>query len=178
MKKKIIILVILIVSTLFISGITYSKFNSKASLISDDEKIASFVFDGKKTDNINISLDELKPGDLKDYNFTVSNNNENYSSDVTLNYTITIKTYHFIPLNINLYKEENNKSNLVLTCDETYSRNEENALVCNSDVFEMVYNEKINDNYRLNISFPQDYNDSSYSNITDYIDIEIKSWQK
>ena len=27
-------------------------------------------------------------------------------------------------------------------------------------------------------SFPQDYNDSSYSNITDYIDIEIKSWQK
>ena len=42
----------------------------------------------------------------------------------------------------------------------------------------MVYNEKINDNYRLNISFPQDYNDSSYSNITDYIDIEIKSWQK
>ena len=81
-------------------------------------------------------------------------------------------------LNINLYKEENNKSNLILTCDETYSRNEENALVCNSDVFEMVYNEKINDNYRLNISFPQDYNDSSYSNITDYIDIEIKSWQK
>ena len=36
MKKKIIILVILIVSTLFISGITYSKFNSKASLTSDD----------------------------------------------------------------------------------------------------------------------------------------------
>ena len=88
MTKKIIILVILIVSTLFISGITYSKFNSKASLTSDDEKIASFVFDGKKTDNINISLDELKPGDLKDYTFTVSNNNENYSSDVTLNYTI------------------------------------------------------------------------------------------
>ena len=92
MKKKIIILVILIVSTLFISGITYSKFNSKASLTSDDEKIASFVFDGKKTDNINISLDELKPGDLKDYTFTVSNNNENYSSDVTLNYTAYYET--------------------------------------------------------------------------------------
>lgn len=178
MKKKIIVLVILIVSILFISGITYSKFSSNASFTSVDEKIASFVFDGKKTDNINISLDELKPGDLKDYNFTVSNNNENYSSDVTLNYTITIKTYHFLPLNINLYKEEENKSNLVLTCDETYSRNLENALVCNSDVFEMIYNEKINDNYRLNISFPDKYNDSIYSNITDYIDIEIKSWQK
>ena len=33
-------------------------------------------------------------------------------------------------------------------------------------------------NYKLRISFPEEYNDEIYSNLVDYIDIEIKSWQK
>ena len=179
MKKKVIILVILIVCTLFISGLTYSKFNVDADLVMEDQKIASFVFQGNKTDNINIPLDSIVPGDSKDYLFSVSNNDDNKNSEVTLNYQLTIKTYHFLPLKINLYKEDNDSnSNIILTCDETYSRNEENSIVCNSDVIEMNYKEKVNDNYRLNISFPSNYNESEYSNITDYIDLEIKSWQK
>ena len=34
------------------------------------------------------------------------------------------------------------------------------------------------DDYKLVISFPQEYNDVLYSNLVDYMSIEIESWQK
>jgi hypothetical protein len=34
------------------------------------------------------------------------------------------------------------------------------------------------DNYKLKVKFSNEYNDEVYSNLTDYINLEIKSWQK
>ena len=34
------------------------------------------------------------------------------------------------------------------------------------------------DNYKLEITFPNEYHDEKYSNLVDYIKIEIDSWQK
>ena len=33
------------------------------------------------------------------------------------------------------------------------------------------------DNYRLDISFPAEYNGSDFTELVDFIDIEIRSWQ-
>ncbi len=178
MKKKLIIIISLFISILFISGITYSKFNVNSNFIVENQKIASFIFEGKKLDNLNIALDSLKPGETKTYDFSIANKKENKNSEVNINYQIIIKTYHFIPTNINLYKIENGKEKFILKCDETFSRNESNSLICSTDVFEISYLNEIEDNYQLKVEFDNNYNAEEYSNLVDYIDLEIKSWQK
>ena len=99
-------------------------------------------------------------------------------SNVTLNYQIIIKTYHFMPLKLELYKVTEDKEELIMTCDENYSRNENNELVCNSPEQEMTYTKEAIDNYKIKAIYPNEFDGIEYSDIVDYIDVEIKSWQK
>ena len=177
MKRKIIIVFVLIIAILFGSGITYSIFRSNTSG-SVNQKIAKFVFEAKEVDELNIPLADMYPGVTKDYSFSVTNKQDSKISNVTLNYQIIIKTYHFMPTVIELKKVDGKEETLILTCDESFTRNSNNELVCNSQVLEMSHNIESLDNYKLVIKFPESYNDEMYKDVVDYIDIAIKSWQK
>lgn len=177
MKRKIIIVFVLIIAILFGSGITYSIFRSNTSG-SVNQKIAKFVFEAKEVDELNIPLADMYPGVIKDYSFSVTNKQDSKISNVTLNYQIIIKTYHFMPTVIELKKVDGKEETLILTCDESFTRNSNNELVCNSQVLEMSHNIESLDNYKLVVKFPESYNDEMYKDVVDYIDIAIKSWQK
>ena len=177
MKRKIIIVFVLIIAILFGSGITYSIFRSNTSG-SVNQNIAIFVFEAKEVDELNIPLADMYPGVTKDYSFSVTNKQDSKISNVTLNYQIIIKTYHFMPTVIELKKVDGKEETLVLTCDESFTRNSNNELVCNSQVLEMSHNIESLDNYKLVVKFPESYNDEMYKDVVDYIDIAIKSWQK
>lgn len=178
MNKKVFFVILLATLIVFFSGITYSFFNSTAKLSSSNQGIASFIFETQNLEKIELALDGLKPGDKKEFLFSVTNKKKEKVSDVTVEYRLKIKTYHFIPLVINLYKMENDKETFIGACDETASRNTDNELVCNMPI-DILSNtmEQIN-NYKLKIDFPSEYNDISYSNLVDFINIEIDSWQK
>lgn len=175
-RLKIIIMLVCAIVLVCGSGITYSLFTSDAKLIAN-QKIAKFVFNATKTDLIELPIADLNPGDSVDYTFKVTNTLDTDTSEVTINYQMTIKTYHFMPLEIKLYKVEDDEEILVLTCDETYSRNEDNQLVCNTEKQTMSHNHKVQDEYKLEVIFPDEYNSEVYTDLVDYIDIEIKSWQ-
>ncbi|MDD4705608.1 MAG: hypothetical protein PHS24_00130 [Bacilli bacterium] len=164
---------ILVVMIIFSLGITYSVFQSSAGLVIEDQNIAKFVFNTKQLDDINIPLLDIKPGENKEYLFSVANNENGNKSDVSFEYQIIIKTYHFIPLKITLYKDET----IFGVCDETYSRNQNNELVCNMPVNSVDYNTEKTNYYKLLVNFPAEYDDSIYSGLVDYINLEIKSWQ-
>lgn len=174
-KTRLKIIVMLISSIVLIcgSGITYSLFTSSSKLVAN-QKIAQFVFNATKTDVIELPIANLNPGAKSEYKFQVTNNIDNKRSDVTIKYQMTIKTFHFMPLEINLYKE--NEETPLLTCEES-SRNTDNEVVCNTEVQTMDYKLNATDNYKLVIEFPEEYNDDTYMDLVDYIDIEIKSWQ-
>ena len=174
-KTRLKIIVMLVSSIVLIcgSGITYSLFTSSSRLVAN-QKIAQFVFNATKTDVIELPIANLNPGAKSEYKFQVTNNIDNKRSDVTIKYQMTIKTFHFMPLEINLYKE--NEETPLLTCEES-SRNTDNEVVCNTEVQTMDYKLNATDNYKLVIEFPEEYNDDSYTDLVDYIDIEIKSWQ-
>ena len=174
-KTRLKIIVMLISSIVLIcgSGITYSLFTSSSKLVAN-QKIAQFVFNATKTDVIELPIANLNPGAKSEYKFQVTNNIDNKRSDVTIKYQMTIKTFHFMPLEINLYKE--NEETPLLTCEES-SRNTDNEVVCNTEVQTMDYKLNATDNYKLVIEFPEEFNDDSYTDLVDYIDIEIKSWQ-
>jgi hypothetical protein len=177
MKYK--VLTILLVLILFTSGLglTYSFFRSGTNA-NANRNVAKFIFNTESLDEFQLSLIGLKPGDTQDYAFAVSNNNADGKSDVTLEYQMTVKTYHLIPLKIELYKVNGETEELILTCDETYNRNSKNELVCDAPLQVIAYSLEKLDNYKLRVEFPSEYNEIIYSNLVDYIDVEIKSWQK
>ena len=175
-KKTRLKIIVMLISTIVLicgSGITYSLFTSSSKLVAN-QKIAQFVFNATKTDVIELPIANLNPGAKSEYKFQVTNNIDNKRSDVTIKYQMTIKTFHFMPLEINLYKE--NEETPLLTCEES-SRNTDNEVVCNTEVQTMDYKLNATDNYKLVIEFPEEYNDDTYMDLVDYIDIEIKSWQ-
>ena len=178
MKKKIYLVIILIMLITFFSGITYSFFHSSASMNSSNQEIAGFIFEATDLDQIDLNLNGLIPGESREYLFSVTNKSDENVSDVNIEYQLSIKTYHFIPLTIDLYQIKDEKETLVGSCDEKSERNSENELVCAMPISTLINSEEQIDDYKLKISFPSKYNDISYSNLVDYINIEIESWQK
>jgi hypothetical protein len=143
-----------------------------------DQGVAKFIFNTEVLNEIELPLVDLNPKESKEYLFAVSNNKSDSKSDVSIEYMMTLKTYHLVPLNIELYKIDGEVEDLVLVCDETYTRNSENELVCNTPVEIMNHSSLELDNYKLKVEFTSGYDDEIYSNLVDYINIEIKSWQK
>ena len=179
MKKRIFMIIFLLIMIVLGLGVTYSAFTSEMNLIINQE-IASFIFEANQTDHISLALSDLKPGDKTSYKFSVSNNKkieeEVNVSNVTINYQILVSTYHFIPLNIKLYKADSEEA--LLVCDETIARTASNEIVCTTETQNMEYTSGITDDYELKVEFDNKYNQEEYSDLVDYIDIEIKSWQK
>lgn len=179
MKKKVMIIIILGVLITFLSGITYSLFTSRATMISTNQGIASFIFEANNLDHIDLNLNGLVPGESKEYLFTVTNTNKkNKISEVTVEYKLLLKTYHFMPLDISLYQVGEEKDELIGTCDETEGRNANKELVCAMPLGTLTNGVKEKDDYKLVVTFPSVYNDAAYSNLVDYMSIEIESWQK
>lgn len=176
-KIKLNIIVMLICGIIIIlgSGITYSLFSSSSRLIAN-QKVARFIFEAKKTDLIELPITNINPGDKTEYRFQVANTLDSKQSEVTINYQMIIKTYHFMPLDIELYKIEDGEEKKILTCDETYSRTD-NQLICNTEIQTLNHNIAKMDDYKLKMTFPAKYNDENYTELVDYIDIEINSWQ-
>lgn len=180
MKMKYRILIILSVLIMFTTyyGLAYSFFNSDSTLDPSDKNIAKFIFNSESLDQFQLSLIDLYPGDTKEYEFSVSNSNLEIRSDVSVEYQMTFKTYHFIPLIIELYKLNGESEELILTCDETFSRSDQNELICDAPIQDMAYSSEGLDNYKVKVKFPNEYNDETYSDLVDYLNIELKSWQK
>lgn len=174
MKYKILIFLFIVMFLIFSTGITYSYFSSDAQLSNVDQRIAKFVFDAETLDRLELPLIDLVPGQSEEYEFSISNGSDENLSDVSIEYQLTIFTPHFTPLIIELYKDDA----LVMSCDETYSRNDNNELVCNSPLQELSHTDEAMDDYKLVITFDGLYSDEVFSNLVDYINIEIKSYQK
>jgi len=176
-KSKLLIILIIII-IIFIAGITYSAFKSNANLESSDQNIAKFIFNAKVTDEISLPIIDLKPGVIQAFNFAVTNSSELGTSDVNIDYQMTIKTPHFMPTNINLYQIIDSQEKLILTCDENYDRNLDNEIVCNAPLQTINYLNNTIHNYKLYVDIPVTYNQPIYQNLIDYINIDIKSQQK
>lgn len=178
-RKKRVVIVLFILSFLMLGyGVAYSFFNSNTTLSSNETDIASFIFNAESLDEFQLSLNDLKPGNNVEYPFSVSNNYMGKVSNVSVNYRITLKTYHLLPLVIELYKINGTLEELILTCDETYARNSMNEIVCDTPVQELGHISGKLDDYKLKVRFLDNYNDAIYADLVDYLNIKIESWQK
>lgn len=174
MKYRLLLILILFSLMIGFTGITYSMFTSESSFTIRDMQIAEFIFETERTDHIELDFADLKPGEFKEFSFKVTNAKDDIVTNVTTEYQIIINTFHFMPLLIELYKGDE----LVMTCDENYLRNADNALLCNSDIWEMDYSSIETEDFKVKVTFPSKYNSYEYTDLVDFIDIHISSWQK
>ena len=175
MKRRITLIIMFGFLNILLVGVTYSFFKADSKLFANQD-IAKFVFEAEETSTISVPITDLNPGDSASYTFEVTNNVDEVVSQVSINYQCIIKTYHLMPLEIKLFKT-GAVDELILTCDENFNRDSDNQIVCNSLIQDMAYDSKVSDSYRLDIVFPEKYNDEDYSGLVDYIDIDIRSWQ-
>lgn len=181
MKKKKIILILLIVYILIFGvNTTYSMYKSGSD--SDVElSFAKIIFNNQELNNVSLPINNLIPGESLEYQFMVSNNKDGNVSEITIGYSIVIETFNIIPANIKLYNI-NDETPIIECNNENFNRNTENKLICNSENFELKYNEEKTNNYKLVISIDEyDQNNEvwseEYSDLIDFIDIKINSWQ-
>ncbi len=161
-------------------GLVYSAFHTTGKLNSENLGVAKFIFNTDIKDKLDFPLIDLKPGDIKEYDFSVCNSNENNISEVSMEYEIIISTYHLIPLDLLLYKLDGEEEEEILRCEEgeNFSRNEVNYLVCKTPSRNLSHNQEVVDSYKLRIQFKENYHDEIYSELVDFINMEVKSWQK
>lgn len=177
-KSRILVIIVLLIFIIYGCGITYSIFNAGKNFSSVNEKTAQFIFNSEKTDHLEFDLSTLTPGETEEYHFKVTNTDEEQRSEVTINYFFAIKTYHFMPLDIRLYKVIDEEEVEIINCDETYSRDKNNYLICNSKTEEMKYSSEESDEYVLKVTFLKEYDNAIYSDLVDFIALDIKSFQK
>ena len=100
-----------------------------------------------------------------------------------IDYKITIQTYHLIPTTIKLYDTNDGNRELLLTCNESAQRDEEYKINCVSDDYTLYYSSNDEDNYEVEVIFDSTDAEGNpwsqdYSELLDFIDIKIDSWQK
>ena len=178
-KYKVIGMLFLLNLLSIAAGATYSYFKGGAFLNSDDISLAKFVFEANTLEEFELPLNNIKPGDDNDYFLSVKNNENNVLSEIDVEYKITIKTYHFIPLEILLYNVNDTEELLILDCNEDdFDRNDKNELVCITDEILLPYKTMKEDQYKLNINFKEEFNELMYQDLVDFIQLRIDSWQK
>ncbi len=177
MKKRLIIFMGIATFIIFGFGLTYSMFISDGNLVSNTE-LATFIFEAKKTDEIELPLLDINPGDNKEYLFSVTNTDTVDTSDVLIEYKIKLKTYHFIPLKLELFSDKEGVETLIFNCTEDMGRNSEGELECVSDVLTLDFKTQEVDDYKLKVSFEEAYNDWQYADLVDYVNLEIEAEQK
>lgn len=170
--KKRFWLVIASVSLILISSIvsnmSFSRYevSQNASLTAPlGDMIYSFTKLPNNNSNIVYQLDAMKPGDTKEYNFSVLNNTGTATaqSKVPFNYTITIETYGNLPLTIKL-ENTGLPSGSGVACPTTtasYSSSKPNLSLTATGT--MYVNNYHTHTYKVTVTWPSANKTSTYS---------------
>jgi hypothetical protein len=172
--RKIILIFILLIILMVVIRNTYSRYSSYGTSAADVD--VAFYFVKGETLSEDIVLDEIAPGNSYTYTFSVANNNGIQRTETALKYTITIKATTNLPLTYKLYVNDGNENiieeyEITKDEDETYFKTMKSA----EKTFGFKENEE--DTYKLEITFPEEYNSMEYQGTIEYLEMKIDAQQ-
>lgn len=158
-KSKVHILIVLILITSgFSAFFTYSKYFSSVKYESGGKVAIPII--SNKDDEL---LFTIKPGEIHEYEFGVSNQIDDITSEVTMKYRLKLEALNNLPLEYELYTFDNNilgDSNILDSNNATQK-------------FDMpIQKTEIINKYKLIIKWKEDEKNYLYSKETEYIKIE------
>lgn len=172
---KLIILIICFIIVIQIFAITVSRFESNSNSNADVD-IAFYVLN-EDYQTLNLTLNDIVPREEPYiYNFTVSNEKDGNVAEVDIEYELTVRTTTNLPLEIELYKTENN--NQIMATKETVQ--DEYGTIFNRFImsqYTFYYDTPKTDSYTLTVYFPAEYNSENYQDITELIEVNVDAKQ-
>ena len=179
-KKKFIkfnriTIVLVLIFILLILGRTFSSFQTdgkgKANL-----DIAFYVLD-TKTQSEDIKMFEIAPdGQDYVYSINVSNFKNNKTSEVDLEYELTLVTTTNLPVKYEIYLSDSTDN--IITSKEIYQ--DEDGMYFykfHTPKKNFTHDVKQTDNYKLVVNFPEQYKSSEYQDLLESATIYIDSKQ-
>ena len=184
-RKRFIIYSILVLILMFLSMYVlrvYGSYQSNAYLKADVVK-AVLLLEEEKLD-FSIDPDGLVPSDKPYvYYFSIANYNDSSKSNVDLEYSITMKTTTNIPLEYQLYRNEDYTLDTSTNLLKNYSEIQDEdgswyKVFSLQDTYEFSYKTKNKDIYTLVVYFPKAYSKNlDYTNLIDHIEFTVDAKQ-
>lgn len=177
-KLIILILCLLIIARIFV--LVLAKYESISNSYAN-VGIAFYLFkEDYKTMTLNLA--ELLPrDDVYVYNFSIGNQDGEEIAEVDIEYELTLRTTTNLPLTFELYMNENytdnNATNIItqenIALDEygTYFR------TMTTDKIYLSYKQEKTNSYQLVIHFPKNYNQETYQNTIELLEINVNAQQ-
>lgn len=172
-KFVILLLCFIIVIQIFL--LTMSKYESNSNSKANVD-IAFYVLN-EDYQSMTLNLGKIVPSsNAYIYNFSVSNEKDGKIAEVDIEYELKIRTTTNLPLDIHLYKTENdNKQEATSTIQQDEDGMYFNVLKVDKQTF--YYSTPRTDNYTLEIYFSEKYNQETFQDITDLIEISVNAKQ-
>ena len=166
MKKYVVLVLFIVTLALFSSmlfGDTFAKYVSSFS--GDGIVEVAFPVIVDSYNEIAIPLSEMKPGDVFNYPFYVTNQEYSTSSitEVELNYYFEIDYSDNLPITFELFKDG-------IETNVLDSNNRSNTYVFNHSVAQY-------DSYNLRINWDSSYDDFEWRNLIDEVTLRLYSYQ-
>ncbi len=176
LKIEICIFFILLLCLLILIPFTLSRFKteSRADAIVD---IAFFVANDLYTHQ-EITLDDMIPGDVKNYTFSVSNYKDSDRTEVNLKYNVEVLTTTNIPFQYELYLVNNGVDEQIVESSEIIQDEFDtyfNSIKTSTRDFNFMENQT--DTYKLVVKFPIEQKDTKYQDSAENIEINVNAKQ-
>lgn len=172
-KRRIIsYLLCFTLACLVVLGVTYARYKSSVSGIGTATTAKVALNSSADLSNV---LKNMKPGESRDIDVSVSNQNlsENKVSEVTQDYTITVKTTGNLPLEFSLREKNLNGEGAYVKQDPLNNGN--NSVVWSGG--QMPHSEIVTHDYTLSVKWTESNKDSAYADEIDKITLAVDAEQ-
>lgn len=178
--KKLVILIICFFIVLRIFSLVLSKYQDEAWSVAEVD--VAFYLLKEDLQSMTINLDSLFPQEnAYIYTFSIGNTDGTNTAEVDLTYDLKLKTTTNLPLKYKLYMNENYtdknakdiiiKDEIIQDDDGTYFKE------ISTDTQTLEYTKNTTNVYQLVVEFPENYDDESYQDIIEAIEISIEGKQ-
>ena len=174
---KFVLLVFVLIVIIGLIKNSIAKYRSSAT--SDANVDLAFYLFTEQDISQDLKLESILPRALPyEYTFSVANNDGTDRTETAIQYSIELKTTTNLPLEIEVYRSTDMTTDLVESIqtiqddDGTYYK----KIKVTGGNFGFLQNEQAT--YKIEVEFPEEYNDSQYEGIIEYVQITIKSSQR
>lgn len=178
--KKLVVLIICFFIVLRIFSLVLSKYQNEATSVAEVD--VAFYLLKEDLQSLTINLDSLFPREnAYVYTFSIGNTDGVNTAEVDLTYDLKLKTTTNLPLKYSLYMNEDytNKDAKNIITEEEIFQDEYGTFFkrISTATQTLEYKENTTNIYQLVVEFPANYDDETYQNLIDAIEISIEGKQ-
>lgn len=177
-KFVILILCLLIIARIFV--LVLSKYESISSSYANVD-VAFYLFE-EDFKTMTLKLDTIVPQNNEYvYEFSIGNQKDEDVAEVSLEYELNLRATTNLPLTYELYMNENysDEGSTNIIKEDVIDTDEHGTIFryMTTEKITLPYTEGKTNLYQLVVNFPENYNEETYQNIIEMLEITISSHQ-